>query len=373
MLIALIHSTTYAPVRFFPHDVTDLSFLLDLLTSPSDLPPTTSASEANQTGPLSTSWELRYCLLLWLSVCIRLPFSFRLLAPGAEDKIRHVGLRWLRTSGKESDAAAQVVGRYFSRDDVDIVSLLEMCEVTLSSQGDDFIVSLRLLTVSRCKWLTHLLSPQLLPLLGALCIVLACSGPNKLHPVLPRLYGLLALLPEANDTKTGAALAKLRGKVAGRIALAHLTASASSSGIGIVSEEAEVIVGELIEGLAHPVRPRAREVSSGLRSDESFPVQDSIPRYTSAKYLARISLQSPPDLALQVVETVLAEFETALLDDAQKLGEARVQGACLALGEMARCGVLARLPAAEKDDVVKRVLSHTLQVSQSPLCRYRMR
>ncbi|KAG0666856.1 hypothetical protein C6P46_003566 [Rhodotorula mucilaginosa] len=306
-------------VRFFPHDVTDLSFLLDLLSSPSDLPSTTSASEADRTGPLSTSWELRYCLLLWLSVCIRLPFSFRLLAPGAEDKIRHVGLRWLRTSGKESDAAAQVVGRYFSRDDVDIVPLLDLCEITLSSPEDDFI---------------------LLPLLGALCIVLACSGPNKLHPVLPRLYGLLALLPEANDSKTGAALAKLRGKVAGRIALAYLTASASSSEVGTVSEEVEVIVGELIEGLAHP---------------------DSIPRYTSAKYLARISLQSPPDLAIQVVETVLAEFENALLDDAQKQGEGRVQGACLALGEMARCGVLARLPAAEKDDVVKRVLGNTLQ------------
>lgn len=128
-------------VRFLPHDVSDLSFLLDLLSSRSDLPSTSSVSDADQTGPLSTSWELRYCLLLWLSVCIRLPFSFRLLEPGAEDKIRHVGLRWLRTSGKESDAAAQVVGRYFSRDDVDIVPLLALCETTLSSPEDDFIVS----------------------------------------------------------------------------------------------------------------------------------------------------------------------------------------------------------------------------------------
>jgi hypothetical protein len=63
-------------------------------------------------------------------------------------------------------------------------------------------------------------------------------------------------LPEANDSKTGAALAKLRGKVAGRIALAYLTASASSSEVGTVSEEVEVIVGELIEGLAHPVRSK---------------------------------------------------------------------------------------------------------------------
>lgn len=153
--MAMLHAQCADPqhdirtVRFFPHDVTDLSFLLDLLSSPSDLPSTTPASEADRTGPLSTSWELRYCLLLWLSVCIRLPFSFRLLAPGAEDKIRHVGLRWLRTSGKESDAAAQVVGRYFSRDDVDIVPLLDLCEVTLSSEGDDFIVSSGMLTVRR--------------------------------------------------------------------------------------------------------------------------------------------------------------------------------------------------------------------------------
>lgn len=91
--------------------------------------------------------------------------------------------------------------------------------------------------------------------------------------------------------------------------------------------------------------------------------QDSIPRYTSAKYLARISLQSPPELAIQVVDTVLVDFEQALLEDAQKSGEGRVQGACLAIGEMARCAVLALLPEAEKPAIVKRILSSTLQVS----------
>ncbi|GAA5868482.1 hypothetical protein JCM3774_005393 [Rhodotorula dairenensis] len=305
-------------VRFFPHEVGDLSFLLALLSEPLDAQSAASASDSGDIARTATSWELRYLLLLWLSVCIRLPFPFRLLAPGAEESIRSVGLRWLRASGKESDAAALVVGRYYCRDDVDLEPLLDLCESTLTARTDDLM---------------------LLPLLGALAIVLSCSGPNKIYPTLPRLYGLIALLPEANNRQTGAALAKLRAKIAGRIGLAHLKAL-NDTAAADVPEEVEVIVSELIEGLAHP---------------------DSIPRYTSAKYLARISLQSPPELAIQVVDTVLADFEQALLDDAQKSGEGRVQGTCLAIGEMARCAVLARLPEAEKSAVVKRVLSSTLQ------------
>ncbi|GAA5985688.1 hypothetical protein JCM10908_007072 [Rhodotorula pacifica] len=310
-------------VRFFPHEVSDLSFLLGLLSandSPSGGAGTTTPMKSqNAPASLLPTWELRYILLLWLSVCIRLPFSFRLLAPGAEESIVSIGLRWLGTSGKESDAAAQVVGRYFSRDDVDLARLLDLCERQLACPGD---------------------SVPLLPLLAALYIVLACSAPTKLQPTLPRLYALIALLPEANAAQIGAALAKLRAKVAGRVGLAYLSAAGADDGAAPVPEEVEVIVGELIEGLAHP---------------------DSISRYTAAKYLARISLQSPPDLAAQVVDTVLADFESALSDDAQKSGEGRVQGACLAIGEMARTGVLAVLPESERSGIVKRVLRNTLQ------------
>lgn len=115
-------------VRFFPHEVTDLAVLVQLLSADPDAPSTSST-------PLhsSTSWELRYILLLWLSVCIRLPFSLSRLSPGTTDAIEALGLKWLERSGKEADGAAEVLGRYFARNDVDIAILLGRCEDGLRS------------------------------------------------------------------------------------------------------------------------------------------------------------------------------------------------------------------------------------------------
>lgn len=149
-----------------------------------------------------------------------------------------------------------------------------------------------------------------------------------------------------------------------------------------VPEEVEVVVGELIEGLSHPVRrlpspPSSRPLTR--RSPPSFPrppapppprppAQDSLPRYSSAKYLSRLSLLLPLPLASQVLDAVLAALDDALSPapagrDRGARGEAAAQGACLAVGEMARRGVLRRLEGAEEEgEVVGRVVECAMQV-----------
>ncbi|BGP03558.1 hypothetical protein RTG_03167 [Rhodotorula toruloides ATCC 204091] len=302
-------------VRFFPHEVTDLAVLVQLLSADPDAPSTSST-------PLhsSTSWELRYILLLWLSVCIRLPFTLSRLSPGTTDAIEALGLKWLERSGKEADGAAEVLGRYFARNDVDVARLLGWCEDALQSSPEK--------------------QKTVYPLLTALLLVLSTASPAHLLPHFPRLYALLALMPAPDDGRVGANLARCRAKFAGRIAMLRLQVETKDSGGEDVPEEVEVIVGELIEGLAHP---------------------DSIPRYSSAKYLARLSLLLPPSFASQILDAILTSFEEALAEGSTARGEGRAQGACLAVGEMARRSVLNRLETEERDEVVKRILDCTLQ------------
>lgn len=103
-----------------------------------------------------------------------------------------------------------------------------------------------------------------------------------------------------------------------------------------------------------------------------FP-QDSIPRYSSAKYLARLSLLLPPSFASQVLDAILTSFENALAEGSTTRGEGKAQGACLAVGEMARRSVLNRFEADERDEVVRRILDCTLQVRPTRVSLFKIR
>ena len=91
-------------MRFFPHEVTDLIHLLSIL-SPS----------SNSSSLAKTTWELRYLLLLWLSVCVRLPFDLARLEEGTGERIEAVAERWIGVGSKEREGGIEVLGRYYSR------------------------------------------------------------------------------------------------------------------------------------------------------------------------------------------------------------------------------------------------------------------
>jgi hypothetical protein len=105
-------------------------------------------------------------------------------------------------------------------------------------------------------------------------------------------------------------------------------------------------------------------------------MQDTIPRYSSAKYLSRLCVSLPPSFASQIVDAVLSNLEEAL-SEANEQGladraEGKVQGACLACGEMARRGLLGKGEDAEEQ--IRRVVDGVLQVRfpllpPSPLVR----
>lgn len=86
--------------------------------------------------------------------------------------------------------------------------------------------------------------------------------------------------------------------------------------------------------------------------------QDTIVRFSAAKYLARISERLPPDMADDVAGALLEMFEAGFdeLDAAERV----LQGCCFAFAELARRG---RVP----DGLVARLIACALRVSRPSL------
>lgn len=101
--------------------------------------------------------------------------------------------------------------------------------------------------------------------------------------------------------------------------------------------------------------------------------QDTIVRYSSAKYLSRLADLLPLSLSSQIVESTISLFggtaEDPLVEtDRGKIvdpgggsnGEAKWHGLCLALAEMGRRGLI-------ENDMVKDMLSWAVKVCVIPV------
>lgn len=59
--------------------------IMSILLQVADLEPTLKLLEAQNVGDTET-WETRYCLLLWLSIIVMIPFHMARLDSGAQSK-----------------------------------------------------------------------------------------------------------------------------------------------------------------------------------------------------------------------------------------------------------------------------------------------
>ena len=145
------------------------------------------------------------------------------------------------------------------RQDAPLGKLIRKCEGELQKDDNLLFVSFRLFSRSTQYEKPSLNTKCSLKCLvqssghvQALCIVLkTSSGSQLVSSHWSSLYRLLAFLPQ--DGTGGAVLGKYRVKLAGRIALMRLGKKELDTEED-VPEEVEVILGELIEGLSHPVR-----------------------------------------------------------------------------------------------------------------------
>ena len=108
-------------VRLFPHEVSDLEPVFHLLQA--------------QDKDDHETWHVRYCLLLWLSIIVIVPFDLQTIdsskaalggsGPGLVDRIVSVCKMYLRDSGPIRNAAALCLSKLLTRPDMEARHLSE--------------------------------------------------------------------------------------------------------------------------------------------------------------------------------------------------------------------------------------------------------
>nr|XP_019014520.1 uncharacterized protein I206_00602 [Kwoniella pini CBS 10737]OCF53301.1 hypothetical protein I206_00602 [Kwoniella pini CBS 10737] len=321
-----------AIVPHFPSSIPNLPMLVTLLSPP--ITPSTSMIPSTAHHPLlssSEAWELRVILLLWLALLLTVPFNLKALSSNTlplstsfgidlpssnilfQSEIANLAKQVILLSiplfskpGKEGAYAALVLARLYSREDTSkglkgffVWSTAELEENEREGETH-FITSLLEFTAL----LPSLVKPYLLPLLEDF------MDAN----ILPHLKG-------SRTAASSGLIRKLAVKAKGRIWLAKVGKALNDDEDVDMPDGLEEWLDDLMGGLSD---------------------KDTIVRYSSAKYLARLSSLLPPLFSSQIVGAVIELFSGTEEEPVTltSFGEARWHGVCLALAEMARRGLI---------------------------------
>ena len=345
-----------------------------------DLLPTLHVLEQYQgRGPgtgAASSWEMRYILLLWLSLICMIPFDlvrFDEATTGtAKDehvrtasRIQSVGRHFLASPGKERDAAAVVLGKLLQRQD--------------TSQKDlqDF------LAWSRANLLA---SPEptifvATGILQTLCGIVKTLSPLALAPHAPTIRLIVALyssdleeVAEAAANKTISApfrfsdnslVNKYKAKMACRLGLKALRPRKrrqlpAARMLWQSTQQARLEGGDEDDENDEEVPEQVDACIATLM--DSLQDKDTVVRYSAAKGLSRLCGRLPTSFVDQVADAVMDLFSVNIADilgkkqDLSNVSEFTWQGCCLALAELARRGLLAGEALSAKLEWVEKAL-----------------
>ncbi|XP_028935910.1 tubulin-specific chaperone D [Ornithorhynchus anatinus] len=323
-------------LRLFPHEVTDVQPVLDML--------------ASQNPRDYKTWETRYMLLLWLSVTCLIPFDFSRLDGNLSseegqtrmsimDRILHVAETYLVVSDKARDAAAVLVSKFITRPDVKQKKMADFLDWTLSTlsktsfQTMEGTIIMDGMLQALAQMFKHGKRDDYLPYAS---VVLTCLDNCRLsesnHTLLRKLgvklvqrLGLTFLKPKVamwryqRGCRSLAANLQLSSKGNKPPSMGNVAANSEED--YDVPEEVENVIEQLLVGLKD---------------------KDTIVRWSAAKGIGRLTGRLPKELADDVVGSVLDCFSFQETDNAW-------HGGCLALAELGRRGLL--LPSRLSDVV----------------------
>lgn len=341
-------------MQLFPHEVSDLQPVLDLL--------------CQQDPKDTTTWETRYILLLWLSMTCLIPFDLSRLdghlnsEPGQTrepimDRILSVAKSYLQVTDKSRDAASVLISKFVTRPDTKqkrLGDFLDWALALMSQTSDQSMLG----TVA---------------LDGALQSLAQLFKHGKREDVLQYAPAVLQCVDQkrtADSTQT--ILRKQAVKVVQRLGLTFLRprlaswryqrgsrslvvnlAQSSATGklldekfdLGSISPEEDYDIPEEVETVIE-------QLLLGLKDKET------IVRWSAAKGTGRVTGRLPKELGDDVVGSVLDCFSFQETEDAW-------HGGCLALAELGRRGLLlpSRLP-----DVVPVVLKALMYDERRGAC-----
>ena len=339
-------------VTFFPHEAAQLEPVVALLLRECGAPSAQSR------------WTTPFALLLWLSILVLIPFDLRTVdSGGGGDAVAHgqdgerslvrrlicAGQAFLSDPGPSRDMSAFMLSRLFSRRDAHGALLsahlrwcVEQLQQSAASTSAFLAPGLLRSLVDVCKYgnrdalLLHL--PVLAPFFLSHPPPFAASSSvltRKLSVKLVQRLALLYLKPRTPSWRyqrgSRSLLENLRALHGAAAASTPLTAAAPSARCVVeddeqeydeVPSELEAIVQRLLDGLSD---------------------SDTVVRWSCAKGIGRVTMALSSADADDVVCGVLDVFERSAAND-----DAAWHGACLAVAELARRGLLlpGRLSAA---------------------------
>ncbi|KAG6841983.1 hypothetical protein C0991_004474 [Blastosporella zonata] len=305
-------------VRFFPHEIADLSIALDFLRLPQGL-----IQDPNQ-------WALRYVVLIWLSLICMIPFDLSQF-----DEVGHKGHTataiessaklFIGKAGLEREGAALLLSRLYTRQDTTkcFRLFLEWSQSHFETEGIDVISALGILQV--------------------ICEVVKSGSAEQIQEVYTRLFAVSRTIDGSQILSNNTAVRKYRIKLMSRVAIRLLP-----GGLSFGRRKGRNLTGEdrgagTIQQFDLEVPTEVEDVLEQLFN--ALQDKDTVVRWSAAKGIARISDRLPSDFSDQILETILGLFSihsiaAASLYDLPAIAESTWHGACLACAELTRRGLV---------------------------------
>lgn len=340
--------------RFFPHEAADLESALEA-----------AEAEAADKG----AWATRYCLQLWLAMVLFTPFDLRSIDSGGDrglsTRLLELGLLGLKETGRQRDAAAWMLAKYFARPDVAadgaLTALMEWTKAQWEATEDSFEQALR--GFSQCGALqawnqTLKAAPRsVLANLREPLMRLALKGPSEGGAQGFAGSSLLRKLRVAVATRTALAglpvtIAPWRYERGARSLLPGFAQDSTEKSTTAVKPEEE----DEEEDDGEDIPEETEEVLELLLT--SLSDDDTVVRWAAAKGIGRVTNRLPKDFGDQVVESLVER--TLSFRETDKSWH----GGCLALAELARRGLLLPVRLSEVTPLVCQALHFEQQTGQ---------
>ncbi|XP_071813950.1 tubulin-specific chaperone D-like [Apostichopus japonicus] len=318
-------------VRLLPHEVVDLEPVLNYIYQ--------------QDATDYETWETRYMLFLWMSIICMIPFDMARLDSNAQTatgevreptmlRILNIGKRYLSVCDKSRDAAAWMVAKFLTRQDVKNEQLPDFMDWSIKTMTEANLETMPGMTalsgvmMAMAQLFKHGKREDLVEYAPILLTTMINLNLFEVKNTQIRKFAI-KLTQRLGLTFLKSRVAAWRYKRGSRSLAENLKANGMGDTVPKVKEE------DLDEDYDVPeqVEDVIEKLLVGLRDT------DTVVRWSAAKGVGRITNRLPQELADQVVESVLELFSSVERDEAW-------HGGCLALAELGRRGLLVpeRLP-----------------------------
>ncbi|KAF9096373.1 hypothetical protein BGX29_008588 [Mortierella sp. GBA35] len=326
-------------VKFLPHEVADLEPAFEFL-------------KRHERG---RAWETRYILLIWLSLMCMIPFDLKTIDSKATkdsdriplvDDMIEMGKTFLQCAGKDRDGASLFLARLLTRKDtcrVYLPEFVQWAKNTLQSDTPNLIESIGIM--------------------GTLCWIFKLGQREVLLPIADELEELLVGVETKESLMSNSAVKKYIVKLSQRVGLCLLKPRVAAWRYqrGNRSLASNLAPDAITQG--GQMEKVSMAIADEDEDDENFDVPDSVEnvierlmnglrdrdtivRWSAAKGMGRMSNRLPKDMADDVVGGIFELFSEDVFElpngepDISSVSEHTWHGACLAIAELSRRGLL---------------------------------